>query len=219
MVDMKRRDLLAGGMAGAAVLGGVAACGGAAKGVGRTGAQDIRLTGPGSPTLPPAKHTYKFELTKAKPQLLTSKGTVTTCTVKNFPVLEGSDAAIFLLKLDVGGLREPHWHPNAWELNYCVAGRGRLGVITPEDTTDLVDLHPGDVGFIPRGWAHFIQNVGNTELTFAVVFGNNEPNDIGLSSFFGGAPSQTFAATLGVPESALAHARKPTKTLFIVGER
>ena len=116
-------------------------------------------------------------------------GTVTECTVKNFPVVGASDAAIFLLTLQPGALREPHWHPNAWELEYVVSGTARLGVVTPDGTTDIVDLGPGDVGFVPQGWGHYIQNIGNTEMKMPIVFGNNQPNDVGLSTFFSGLPT------------------------------
>ena len=39
----------------------------------------------------------------------------------NFPILKGM--AIYTLHLEKGGVREPHWHPNAVELGYCLAGR------------------------------------------------------------------------------------------------
>ncbi|MDT5191031.1 MAG: oxalate decarboxylase, partial [Mycobacterium sp.] len=35
----------------------------------------------------------------------------------NFPILKGQEASILLLTLQVGGIREPHWHPSAWEIN------------------------------------------------------------------------------------------------------
>jgi oxalate decarboxylase len=213
--ELRRRDLMAGGVAGAALLGGIAACG-KAQGASHTAAQDVRLTGPGAPDLPPADDTYRFPLSRAKPQVATKGGSVVECTVKNFPVVGQSDAAVFLLRLQPGALREPHWHPNAWELEYVVSGKARLGVITPEGTSDIVDLEPGDVGFVPQGWAHFIENIGNTEMVMPIVFGNNQPNDIGLSTFFSGTPTEAFARTFNVPEADLAKADKPGKTLFIV---
>jgi oxalate decarboxylase len=35
----------------------------------------------------------------------------------NFPILEGMGAV--LLRLKKGGIREPHWHPNAAELVFA----------------------------------------------------------------------------------------------------
>jgi oxalate decarboxylase len=47
-------------------------------------------------------------------------------------------------------------------------------------------------------------------------FGNNHPNDVGLSTMFGGMPTDTFTETLGVKQDALSGADKPDTTLFIV---
>jgi oxalate decarboxylase len=215
MGDWSRRDFVASGVVGAAVAGGLAAAGKAGAATSTT-AGAVKLTGPGAPNLPQSQDSYKFALTRAKAQVKTKGGTVTECTAKNFPVVGGSDAAIFLLTLQPGGLREPHWHPNAWELEYVVSGRARLGVVTPEGTTDIVDLGPGDVGFVPRGWAHYIENIGNTVMKMPIVFGNNKPDDIGLSTFFSGLPTDAFARVFNLPEQTMEKARKPGRTLFIV---
>ncbi|MEP6576713.1 MAG: cupin domain-containing protein [Nitrososphaerota archaeon] len=47
----------------------------------------------------------------------------------NFPILEGMGAV--LLRLEKGGIREPHWHPNAAELSLCVSGTAKRLFIAP----------------------------------------------------------------------------------------
>jgi oxalate decarboxylase len=215
MGEWSRRDFVATGIVGAAVAGGLPVPG-KASAASNTAGRDVRLTGSGAPTLPQSKHTYRFPLSRTKPQVRTKGGTVVECTIKNFPVVGQSDAAVFLLTLQPGGLREPHWHPNAWELEYVVSGTARLGVVVPDGTTDIVDLGPGDIGFVPQGWGHYIENIGKTVMTMPIVFGNNQPNDVGLSTFFSGLPTQAFARTLGLPEAVMAKANKPGRTLFIV---
>jgi oxalate decarboxylase len=210
MGEWSRRDFVA----GAAAAGGLAATSSASAS--SNTAQAARVSASGAPTLPHSKNTYKFPLTRTKPQVRRKGGTVIECTAKNFPVVGQSDAAIFLLTLEPGAIREPHWHPNAWELEYVVSGTARLGVVLPNGTYDLVDLGPGDVGFVPQGWAHYIENIGKTPVKMPIVFGNHQPNDIGLSTFFSGIPTQAFARTLGLSESVMAKADKPGKTLFIV---
>jgi hypothetical protein len=49
-----------------------------------------------------------------------------------------------------------------------------------------------------------------------IVFNNTYPDDIGLSTMFGGMPTHTFTKTFGLPSDGLAGAIKPNKTLFIV---
>ncbi|HUZ29892.1 MAG TPA: cupin domain-containing protein [Solirubrobacteraceae bacterium] len=173
----------------------------------------------GTPTLPQDADAYRFPLASAKPTDVTPGGTVTELTEDNFPIFKGNNAGVFFLVLKPGALREPHWHPNAWEMDYCVEGRGELGVVTPDGDQRIQTLSPGDIGFIPQAWAHYIRNVGPGDMKFVVVFNNSLPNDIGLSTMFGGMPTNTFSQTLGVDQAALDGGRKSPKTLLIVQRR
>jgi hypothetical protein len=49
-----------------------------------------------------------------------------------------------------------------------------------------------------------------------IVFNNTYPDDIGLSTMFGGMPTYTFTETFGLPKDGMTGATKPNKTLFIV---
>jgi len=200
MESMSRKDLLAVGAAGiaAAALTGDA------------------LAADGNPTLPASTERFHFALAAAKPDDVTPYGSVTKVNVKNLPALAGSDAAIFFVRMKPGALREPHWHPNAWEIDYVVSGNLRMGIVDPAGKTSVFDLGPGDMAFVPQGWAHFIRNVGSTEAVVPITFGNNNPDDVGLSTVFGGMPTSTFEETLGLKQGALAKAKKAAKTLLFV---
>jgi oxalate decarboxylase len=203
MDGMTRKDLLAAGAAGVVA----ASVAGDALGATAHG---------GDPTLPRTSERFHYALGAAKPDHVTPYGTVSKLTVKNMPALAGSDAAMFLLRLKPGGLREPHWHPNAWELDYCVSGRVQFGIVDPEDKVTMFELGAGDAAFVPQGWVHFIRSIGHEEAVIPITFGNNDPDDVGLSTMFGGMPTSTFEETLGLKKGSLAKARKPDKTLFIV---
>ena len=204
MSHMNRRELVeaAGVVAAAGLVPAVAAA--AAK------------PGHEAPTLPKSDESNKFDFAKIEPKVVRPGGTVKECTGENFPVLVDNAAASFLLVLEPGAVREPHWHPNAWELDVPLSGRGRLGVANPEDTFSVQELVPGQIGFIPQGYAHYIENVGTEEMRWVVVFNNTQPDDIGLSTTFAGMPTHTFTDTFGLPKGALARADKPDHTLFIV---
>jgi oxalate decarboxylase len=202
MNSMSRKDLLVAGVAGAAAAS--------------LGSDALAANGGEGPALPASSERFHYALSAAKPDHVTDYGTVTKCTVKNMPTLAGSDAAVFLLRLKPGGLREPHWHPNAWEIDYVTSGHVRMGIVDPADKVAMFDLRAGDIAFVPQGWAHFIRNVGHTEAVMPITFGNNDPDDTGLSTLFGGMPTDTFEETLGMKAGALAKARKAAKTLFIV---
>ena len=216
LAEVKRRDVLVG--AGALAAAGAATVVGVADGSDSRKPLKIDVSA-GTPVLPQDKTEYRFPLATAKPSAVTPGGTVTELTEANFPIFKGNAAGVFFLTLKPGALREPHWHPNAWEMDYCVQGKGELGVVTPDGEQHAQVLSPGDIGFIPQGWAHYIRNVGPNEMKFVVVFNNSLPNDIGLSTMFGGMPTQTFSQTLGVPTSTLDSARKSAKTLLIVQRR
>src|ERR1700730_7585975 len=51
----------------------------------------------------------------------------------NFPILKGQEPSILLLTLQPGGIREPHWHPSAWEINLVTSGVAALRVIDRND--------------------------------------------------------------------------------------
>jgi len=205
MPNMNRRELV-----GAA---GVVAASGLAPAVAAAATGKSHNEGP---TLPKSDQSNKFDFARIEPQVVRPGGTVKECTGENFPVLVDNAAASFLLVLEPGAVREPHWHPNAWELDVPLSGHGRLGVANPEDTFSVQDILPGQIGFIPQGYAHYIENVGSEELHWVVVFNNTQPDDIGLSTTFAGMPTHTFTDTFGLPKGALARADKPDHTLFIV---
>ena len=204
MDDLSRRQLLIAAGATSAI-GAIAAAPDIAFAGGKDG------TG-GGPTLPPTKDTYRFPLASTTPQIVRTGGSITKAVPGNFPVMEDNQVSAGYLVLKPGALREPHWHPTHWEVDYAVAGKGELGIVTPDDQQNITRLEPGDIGFIPMGWAHYIRNVGNTDMIWVLVF-NNPLTDIGLSTMFGGMPTSTFTQTLGV---SLAGAKKPKETRFIV---
>jgi oxalate decarboxylase len=201
MDDLNRRQLLIATTA----VGGIVAASGVASARGGTGDG-------GRPVLPKTPDTYRFPLASTTPQIVRSGGSITKAVPDDFPVLEDNQVSAGYLVLKPGALREPHWHPTHWEVDYAVQGAGELGIVTPDDQQSISRLKPGDIGFIPTGWAHYIRNVGTSDLIWVLVF-NNPLTDIGLSTMFGGMPTSTFTQTLGVP---LAGATKPPETRFIV---
>jgi oxalate decarboxylase len=45
--------------------------------------------------------------------------------------------AATLLRLQKGAVREPHWHPNAAELNYCIIGNAKMTIFGTNAHTDI----------------------------------------------------------------------------------
>jgi oxalate decarboxylase len=90
---------------------------------------------------------HKFNLEGIPPQVQTAGGTVALGNANTFPILNG--LACYSLRLKPNGIREPHWHPNAAELDYVIEGRARMTISSPGGSVDTFDVNPGQIVFIP----------------------------------------------------------------------
>ena len=54
---------------------------------------------------------HTFNLEAINPQAVCNGGTRAMANENNFSILKGM--ALYFLRLESGGVREPHWHPNA----------------------------------------------------------------------------------------------------------
>jgi oxalate decarboxylase len=76
---------------------------------------------------------------------------------KNFSLLKGM--ALYSLRLHNGGVREPHWHPNAAELSYCLSGKALMTIFSPGAGHDTFTVDTGEIVFVPKGYLHHIENI------------------------------------------------------------
>ena len=131
-------------------------------------------------------------------------GTVRAVGTKDIPRLEG--ITVYPLHAVPHGLREPHWHPNTGELNYCVSGRAQIGLVAPDGSVQTFAVEPGTIAFIPENWFHYIANVTGDPLEFLVFFVNAEAKapHIDLSQAFGYFPPEVLAASFGIDPAVFA---------------
>ncbi len=155
-----------------------------------------------------SENVYRFE--SAKP-LEFAGGTLHRATKEKFPALRG--LAIQALHLRPGAVREPHVHPNAEQLDYCVSGQAQVGIVGPDGHRQLLELSAGDISFVPQGYAHWIENVGSEELHFLVVLSDERPETVELSEILAGVPRESLARSLGVEDEAVEGL--PTSTVTI----
>jgi oxalate decarboxylase len=127
-----------------------------------------------------------------------------------------------LVVLKKGGIREPHWHPDAWEFDYCISGKARMSVVGPNNEWREFKVEPGQIVFVPQGYFHYFENVGKEDLRFLIVFNNStkeSSDDIGVSVSLGGTPNHVLAATFGVPDSVFEQIPKLHKEVIITSKR
>lgn len=157
---------------------------------------------------------YKYNVGASEPQIDNLGGWVKMLNKTQLPFLDG--LAVYLLQLNEKGIREPHWHPNANELNYCVSGQVRIDLEFPGGTVESFTLSPGDISILPQGYIHHIENIG-PEPAFLVVFFNNEsPYDIGLSAAAGAYSNEVLASLFNITNNYFETFPKYQKNLMIV---
>ena len=124
------------------------------------------------------------------------------------------------MRLKPGAIRELHWHAIAAEWAFVVKGRVRTTVVGPDSTAETNDFAPGDVWYFPRGHGHMLQNVGDTEAHFVLIFDDGAFSEFGTFSstdWLGHTPPGVLAKSLGVPASEFE--KFPKEELYIVSGR
>ena len=100
---------------------------------------------------------HSFDIKSIKPQTISNGGNRTIANSYNFPILKGM--ATYSLLLKKGGVREPHWHPNASELSYRVSGKALMTIFGHGDTHNTFTLERDEIAF-----------VGDNELLLSLFF-------------------------------------------------
>ena len=159
-------------------------------------------------------HTFNLETTK--PQAVCKGGTRTTVDKNNFSILNGM--ALYLLRLDSNGVREPHWHPNAAELSYCLSGSAIMTIFSPGSGHDTFTVKEGEIVYIPTGYLHHIENINDGETSFAVAFNHEMPEDIGLSGSTGSMTDNVLGSTFGVESEFFGNFKKSNHDLIITSK-
>jgi oxalate decarboxylase len=159
-------------------------------------AQDRAAIG-GQRVQSPFKYTFKMEA--MEPTRRTDGGEVRIVDSRNFPVSNNIAAALVTLK--PGALRELHWHPNASEWQFWLAGKGRMSVIMNEGKARTMEFNANDVGFVPRVATHYIENTGKTDVMFLEMFKADQFVDVSLNNWLRRLPPEAVTAHLNLDKS------------------
>lgn len=135
---------------------------------------------------------YFFNLGAIKPQRNDAGGSLTCVTAKETPGLINISLAV--LKLNRRGSLEPIWHPNANKVGYCLQGNALVSIRGPNGLDDFT-IEEGDVFFIPQGYVHHIENIGDKENVINFAFNHTEPQTMCLSNAIHSLSENVFNAT------------------------
>jgi oxalate decarboxylase len=215
------------------VLGGASlAAGAAATGVGvdrfvsgyRTDREQLLADDAarfGDPRLPSETITSQSHLFHlgAQPLSTYDGGWFQQADEENFPILKGQAASIVKLTLQPGGIREPHWHPSAWEINLVTSGVAAWVVIDGNGNHESFDQHVGDVVFAPQGSFHYFENRGPADMKIVIIQNTSTPeakDNIGIGESLSRLPPRVLSAVFGVPAETFNSFKKVDKAIVIL---
>ncbi len=143
---------------------------------------------------------FAFRTMAIPPTKQTKGGEVRIVDSRNFTV---STTAMAMVTVRPGGMRELHWHPNADEWHYFIAGKGRMTVVATGNKARTMDCQEGDVGYVQKTLLHYIENTGDTDLVFLEMFKSDRYQDLSLSEWLAHTPSELVLAHLRIDKSTL----------------
>ncbi|MFL0197035.1 cupin domain-containing protein [Clostridium sp. WILCCON 0269] len=150
---------------------------------------------------------FKHELINVKP-IKSSGGSIRILDSKNFPVCK--TVATELVEVEPGGMREIHWHTNNDEFQYYISGEARMTVFMPGSKARTFNYRAGDVGYVPVGGFHYIQNISKEKLVYLEWFKSDHYSDVSLAQWLAMTPNEVVQSCLNLPTDFLNSINKET---------
>ena len=123
------------------------------------------------------------------------------------------DIAGVNMRLNVGGVRELHWHKAA-EWAYMLYGTARITAVDAQGRNFVDDVGVGDLWFFPAGIPHSIQGLNPDGCEFLLVFDDgdfDEDHTFLITDWFKHIPSEVLAKNFGVSASFFGHTPDPSE--------
>ncbi len=164
--------------------------------------------------VPPAL-THKYRFLDRPPHRTFDGGREWRVDSTSFPISKTMTGVV--LELEPGGLRELHWHPSSDEWQYLLEGEVSVTMFGSHGRYRTETLAVGDVGYIPQGYGHSIENVGSTTARILIAFNTGVYETIDLSQWIAGNPADVLATNFGKPASLFE--KFPRHDVFIAPDR
>jgi oxalate decarboxylase len=135
--------------------------------------------------------THKYRLLAQDPSRVYRGGREWQVDASQFPI--STTVTGVILDLDAGALRELHWHPNADEWQYIIDGRVSVTLFGSGGRFRIETLEKGDVAYIPQGYGHSIETIGDGTARILIGFNSGSYETIDLSQWIAGNPPDVLA--------------------------
>jgi oxalate decarboxylase len=159
----------------------------------------------------PGPRTHKHRLLADAPRVNRKGGRLWVVDSRKFPISKTITGAI--LELEPGALRELHWHPTADEWQYVFEGQVQITLFGASGRYRIETLDKGDVGYVPQGYGHSLENVGDKPCRVLIGFNSGIYEEIDLTEWMAGNPPDVLATNFGQP--AALFEKFPHKDVFI----
>lgn len=140
---------------------------------------------------------------------------ILSLSVKQLNTLGNS--SLLDIYLDKENYVEPHYHQNASELVYCIAGSAVVSLINPF-TNELLHfpIGPGQVANVPQGWWHYeVASQDDTHLL--AIFDAPVPEAIFGSDILRLTPASVLAANYCLNEDMVKETLAPIESTVVIG--
>jgi len=141
---------------------------------------------------------FGFRTMEIQPTKQTKGGEIRIVDSRNFKV---TTTAMAMVTVHPGGMRELHWHPNADEWQYYIAGKGRMTVVATGNKARTMDFQEGDVGYVQKTLLHYIENTGDKDLIFLEMFKSSLYQEFSFSEWLAHTPAELVMAHLKIDKA------------------
>jgi oxalate decarboxylase len=155
--------------------------------------------------------THKFRMLAEEPHSIHKGGREWRVGANRFPISQTVTGVI--LDLEPGGLRELHWHPTSDEWQYVIEGQISVTLFGSHGRYRTETLNKGDVGYIPQGYGHSVENIGKGICRVLIGFNTGHYEAIDLSIWLATNPVDVLATNFS--KAAALMAKLPHNRVFI----
>jgi oxalate decarboxylase len=143
--------------------------------------------------------THKYRMLLDDPRVSNNGGRLWVVDSQKFPISKTITGA--LLELEPGALRELHWHPTADEWQYIFDGQVNITLFGANGRFKSEVFEKGDVGYVPQGYGHSLENVGDKLARVLIGFNSGIYQDIDLTEWIAANPPDVLATNFSQPAS------------------
>ncbi|MDZ4821176.1 MAG: cupin domain-containing protein [Planctomycetota bacterium] len=162
----------------------------------------------------PPRLSHKYKMLSEPPHREFAGGREWQVDRNKFPISTTMTGVV--LDLEPGALRELHWHPTADEWNYVISGKISVTLFGSHGRYRVETLEAGDVGYLPQGFGHSIENIGDGPARILIGFNTGVYAAVNLSQWIAGNSADVLATNFSLPAELFE--QFPKKEVFVADQ-